>query len=158
MAYSKARFDLDATSTTTSEFPKLAGLNNVGFSVYVLGRGEGFEYFHSHREQEEVYFCIEGSADVIVAGEDPRALQPERITLHRGDLLKVEPRTLRAMGNVSSDRAVLVIAGGCPHPYPAGHGHDVIADVFQVAGEGETGFRMPPALASSTPPNGDDNC
>ena len=141
MAYSKGHYNLDEPKNP-SNFAEQLGLKNLGISVYVLGRGEGFDFFHSHREQEEVYFCIDGTADLIILSDDRQ--NRERITLDKGDIVRVEPNPLRAIGNESSDRALLVIAGACSHSYPAGFGHhDVIADVLSIEGKGDTGFTMP---------------
>lgn len=155
MAYRKATFDLSQGSAA-STFPEQLGLRNVGFSVYILEPGEGFDYLHNHREQEEIYFCIEGTAQIVVGGTEPQATL-ERVDISTGEAVKVDPETLRAIGNGSQARTVLVIAGGCPHPYPAGHGHDVIADVHKTVGHGETGFRRP-AFVTHNPPDADENC
>ena len=141
MAYSKGHYNFDSNNEGPSDFAQQLGLKNLGISVYTLGRGEGFDFFHSHREQEEVYYCIDGVADLIILNDDE---SKERITLNKGDVVRVDPTTLRAIGNLSSDRAVLIIAGACSHSYPAGFGHhDVIADVLSIVGKGSTGFQMP---------------
>ncbi len=141
MAYTKGHYDLDEPDNP-SNFAEQLGLKNLGISVYVLGQGEGFDFFHSHRDQEEVYFCIDGTADLVILNDDRE--NRERITINKGDIVRVEPHTLRAIGNLSSDRAVLIIAGACSHSYPAGFGHhDVIADVLSIVGKGDTGFTMP---------------
>ena len=141
MAYTKGHYNLDEPNNP-SNFAEQLGLKNLGISVYVLGQGEGFDFFHSHRDQEEVYFCIDGTADLIILNDDRE--NRERITINKGDIVRVEPHTLRAIGNLSSDRAALVIACACSHSYPAGFGHhDVIADVLSIVGKGDTGFTMP---------------
>lgn len=153
MAYRKAHFDLDHTDVASREENPL-GLKNLGLSVYVLRRGEGFDFFHNHREQEEVYMCLEGSADLKIGGDTP-----ETLTLHRGDAVRVDAKTLRAIGNESSERAVVVIAGACPHPYPAGIGnHGVIADVLSISGRGELGFKPPSGVAHSNDEVDDTDC
>ncbi|MEE8409904.1 MAG: cupin domain-containing protein [Myxococcota bacterium] len=158
MAYTFASCDLDAAPCGSMLATDL-GLQNLGVSVYVFGRGQGYDYFHSHREQEEVYLCLDGVADLILAGDDPNNLQTERLTLHRGDVVRVDPATLRAVGNSSSDRAVVLIAGACPHPYPAGFGdHDVIADVRAKCGEGQTGFERPLGMTQTSPPAPAPDC
>ena len=142
MAYSKGHYNFDKANDGPSDFAQQLGLKNLGISVYTLARGEGFDFFHSHREQEEVYYCIDGIADLIILNDDKTE---ERITINKGDIVRVDPTTLRAIGNQSSDRAVLIIAGACAHSYPAGFGHhDVIADVLSIVGKGSTGFKMPP--------------
>ena len=152
MAYSKGHYNFDKKNDGPSDFALQLGLKNLGFSVYTLTRGEGFDFFHSHREQEEVYYCIDGVADLIILKDDK---SEERIILKKGDIVRVDPSTLRAIGNQSSDRAVLVISGACAHSYPAGFGHhDVIADVLSITGEGSTGFKMP---QSATKPSSDED-
>lgn len=155
MAYTKGSFNLDAQAGV-SNFPQQLGLKNVGFSVYVLQRGDGFDYLHNHREQEEVYFCAEGTAELVVADANNGELK--RLALERGEAIKVDPGTLRAIGNATSDRVVIIIAGGCPHPYPAGHGHDVIADVLRTVEHGDTGFRRPDFLSHEPPEVVDPEC
>ena len=141
MAYTKGHYNLDEPKNP-SNFAEQLGLKNLGISLYVLSRGEGFDFFHNHREQEEVYFCLDGTADLIILSDDRE--KRERIILEKGDIVRVEPHTLRAIGNESSDRALLIIAGACSHSYPAGFGHhDVIADVLSIEGKGDTGFIMP---------------
>ena len=157
MAYSKGHYNFDEPKNPSS-FAEQLGLKNLGMSVYVLNRGEGFDFFHSHRDQEEVYFCIEGMADLIILSDDQK--DRERITLGKGDIVRVEPHTLRAIGNLSSERTMLIIAGACSHSYPAGFGHhDVIADVLSMVGKGDTGFTMPemPQPTSTTDEEEDEH-
>jgi len=143
MAYAKAHFDLTMDRGGSTFGPDL-GLSNIGLSIRVFARGEGFDYFHNHREQEEVYVCLAGSADLKIGGD-----QPETIEMEAGDAVRVDPKTMRAIGNLRCDRSVVLITGGCPHPYPSAIAdHDVIADVLSVAGKGTTGFTPidPPAV------------
>lgn len=152
MAYSKGHYNFDKENDASSDFAQQLGLKNLGFSVYVLTRNEGFDFFHSHREQEEVYYCIDGVADLIILNDDK---SEERVILNKGDIVRVDPPTLRAIGNQSSDRAVLVISGACAHSYPAGfEHHDVIADVLSITGKGTTGFKMP---QGATKPSSDED-
>ncbi len=132
------------------------GLKNLGFSVYSLGRGEGLDFFHNHREQEEVYFCIDGSADLIILDDDKQRLD---VPIDKGDIVRVSPGTLRAIGNKRAERAIVIIAGACSHTFPAGVGHhDVIADVLSIVGHGDTGFTMPQKLDRRAADFEDDGC
>lgn len=149
MGYSRAQFDLNQPSGR-STFHRDLGLQNIGISVHTLQRGEGFAYFHNHREQEEVYLCLSGSADLRILN-DAGSESSETLELEAGDIVRVDAQTLRAIGNLRSDLAVILIAGGCPHPYPAGIGdHDVIADVLSIE-RTDTGFI--PAEGSSNSDN-----
>lgn len=158
MGYSKAHYDF-AAGKNPSDFAKTLGLKNLGISIYRFKRGEGFDFFHNHREQEEVYLCLSGTADLLT-----QDTVTERISLTAGDIVRVDPGTLRALGNQSSPEALVLIAGACPHAYPAGFGHhDVIADVLQVTGHGQTGFSFPQdALPNDakniTPTTTDEEC
>ena len=105
MGYAKGFFDLDQEASGASVFPAQLGLANVGLSVYVLNRGEGFDYLHNHREQEEVYLCMDGEAELVIAGDDAKHPSLQRVRIARGEAVKVAPQTLRAIGNPPSDRA-----------------------------------------------------
>jgi len=153
MAYRKAHYDLSAPAGP-SNFAESLGLKNIGVTIHVFARGEGFDFFHNHREQEEVYLCLQGSADLEIAGD-----KPERVHLDSGDIVRVDAGTLRAVGNHTSERAVVLIAGACPHPYPSGIGHhDVIADILVIRGRGETGFTLPAYIASKREADDSDDC
>lgn len=155
MAYSKAHYNL-RQATGPATFNEDLGLQNLGVSIHVFAQGEGFDFFHNHREQEEVYFCLEGTAVLKVMEEGG---EPQSVELVAGDIVRVDARTLRAIGNASSPKAVVLIAGACPHPYPAGVGHhDVIADVLKVTGQGQTGFTLPPYVKSDTHDHADEEC
>ncbi len=153
MAYTRIHYEL-AGGANRTDFGRRLGLSNLGLSIYRFRRGEGFDFFHNHREQEEVYFCIAGRADLVIGS--PKS---ERLTLEAGDIVRVDPGMLRAIGNHSSEEALVIIAGACPHPYPAGFGHhDVIADVLTVVGHGQTGFSWPRDLPRQAPPLEEDEC
>ncbi len=148
MGFTRAHFDLNAPQGQ-SNFHKDLGLRNLGISIQTFSKGEGFHYFHNHREQEEIYLCLSGSADLRIGGDNPQTLE-----LQVGDIVRVDPETLRAIGNLRSARSVVLIAGGCSHPYPTGFGdHDVIADVLTVQ-QTDTGFKPIAGtnIASALPP------
>ena len=159
MGYTKAHTALDGNSTEEGLSGRLE-LKNLGFSVYILGRGEGYDFFHNHREQEEVYMCLEGSADLAIGGavQDGSVHVTETVELARGDIVRVDPSTLRAIGNTRSDRAVLLIAGACSHTYPGFGDHDVISDVLQVVGRGATGFEWPASLPRDDQQGSEEVC
>ena len=144
MAFIKGFYDITNPSGS-SDFATQLGLKNLGITVFTLHKGEGFDYFHNHREQEEVYFCLSGTASLLIR-ETARAPSSEDsiVTISPGEIVRVSPKTLRAIGNQSSEKCTILVAGAMPHTYPAGFGHhDVIADVLSIVGRGETGFTMP---------------
>ena len=144
MAYKKGFYDI-SNPTQSSDFADQLGLKNLGMTIFPLKRDEGFDFFHSHREQEEVYFCLSGVADLIIREKQgDGSFNDTHVPINQGEIVRVEPQTLRAIGNKNSDHAVVLVAGAMPHTYPAGFGHhDVIADVLAVVCKGETGFKMP---------------
>ena len=150
MAYKKGFYDI-ANPTQSSDFADQLGLQNLGMTIFPLKRDEGFDFFHSHREQEEVYFCLAGVADLIIREKQgDGSFNDIHVPIGKGEIVRVEPQTLRAIGNKSSEHAVVLVAGAMPHTYPAGFGHhDVIADVLAVVGKGETGFKMPAGKAET---------
>jgi len=153
MAYTKAHYDL-ASAAGSESLSQVLKLNNMGISVHVFGPGEGFDFFHNHREQEEIYFCLDGTADLRIAGENSTTVH-----LKMGDIVRVSPGTLRAIGNDGSEKGVVFIAGACPHTYPAGiDHHDVIADVMRVTGKGKTGFQMPQGISGTVQTGEDPDC
>ena len=158
MSYQRGQYNFDE-STGPSNFAEQLGLTNLGLTIFPLVKGEGFDFFHSHREQEEVYLCLEGSAVLLIKADDGEVTE---LQFGRGEIVRVEPHTLRAVGNLYSDRAQVLVAGACPHTYPAGFGHhDVIADVRAIVGRGDTGFKMPGGMEHSSSSEGDiseDDC
>lgn len=152
MAFIKGFYDITNPSGS-SDFAKQLGLKNLGMTVFTLNKGEGFDHFHNHREQEEVYFCLNGTATLLTR-ENPSGDSPEdsMIPIGPGEIVRVAPHTLRAIGNIESDTCTVLVAGAMPHTYPAGFGHhDVIADVLSIVGRGETGFVMPSGKDDSAP-------
>lgn len=150
MGYTRAHFDLQAP-TGQSSFHRDLGLQNIGISILTFRRGQGFDYFHNHREQEEIYLCLAGSADLRLSGDSP-----ETIELEVGDIIRVDPGTLRAIGNSRAEHAVVLIAGGCNHPYPTGIGdHGVIADVLTIEKK-DTGFSPVAGSTGAKDPPPDD--
>ena len=144
MAFTKGFYNI-SNPEGSSEFADQLGLKNLGITIFTLNPGEGFDYFHNHREQEEVYFCLSGTASLLIRElTSPSSPVDSPIEIKPGEIIRVSPRTLRAIGNRSNERCTILVAGAMPHTYPAGFGHhDVIADVLSIVGKGETGFAMP---------------
>ena len=159
MAYKKAFYDITKPEKS-SEFANQLGLKNLGMTIFPLQKGEGFDFFHNHREQEEVYFCLVGTADLVIREKSADGTNSDTtIPLVQGDIVKVDPGTLRAIGNHNSDYSLVLVAGAMPHTYPSGFGHhDVIADVLSILDKGETGFKMPWYKAETDSEDNDDDC
>jgi mannose-6-phosphate isomerase-like protein (cupin superfamily) len=60
---------------------------------------------HSHERQEELYFVHRGTLEFEFGDGS------ERVRLGAGGLVRVDPSTIRRMGNVGEEDAVYVIVG-----------------------------------------------
>jgi mannose-6-phosphate isomerase-like protein (cupin superfamily) len=60
---------------------------------------------HFHERQEETYFVHRGTVEFELG-------DGERVRLEAGGVVRIDASTVRRMGNVGDDDAVLVIAGG----------------------------------------------
>ena len=96
MSYQRGQYNFDE-STGPSNFAEQLGLTNLGLTIFPLVKGEGFDFFHSHREQEEIYLCLEGSAVLLIKEDDGSVTE---LQFKRGEVVRVEPQTLRAVGNL----------------------------------------------------------
>lgn len=63
------------------------GLTGAEISYNVLPAGQGVPFVHSHKQNEEIYFIINGSGKVIIDGEE--------INLTSGDFIKIPPKAER---------------------------------------------------------------
>ena len=63
------------------------GLTGAEISYNVLPAGQGVPFVHSHKQNEEIYFIINGSGKVIIDGEE--------INLTSGDFIKISPKAER---------------------------------------------------------------
>jgi mannose-6-phosphate isomerase-like protein (cupin superfamily) len=100
---------IDDLSSINRGAVKLAGdeLGVQAFGLQVLDLPPGFadypEHDHAHDGQEEVYIVLDGSAELMVAGE--------RVRADAGALVRVEPASRRKL--VPGPDGVRVLAIGC---------------------------------------------
>ena len=62
-------------------------LTGAEISINVLPAGASVPFVHSHKENEEIYFILEGCGHAMVDGE--------RIPLEKGDWLRISPKARR---------------------------------------------------------------
>lgn len=62
-------------------------LTGAEISINVLPQGASVPFVHSHKQNEEIYGILEGSGYVEIDGE--------KISLQKGDWLKIEPKARR---------------------------------------------------------------
>ena len=85
---------------------KALGLTSVGVSLSRMEPGMGYPFFHAHKEQEEIFICLEGSGTLLV--------EEEEITMQRGDFLRIAPEVPRAVGNRTNEPCTFLILGSLP--------------------------------------------
>ncbi len=80
------------------------GVTAFGINAIVLPPG-AWASRHYHERQEETYFVHRGTLEFEFG-------DGQRLRLEPGGVVRVDPSTVRRMGNVGEDDAVIVIAGG----------------------------------------------
>jgi quercetin dioxygenase-like cupin family protein len=80
------------------------GTEELGLTVLELEPdGKGKEHDESGTGQEEVYYVVEGTIEVVVEGET--------VELESGDAIRLDPDETRQIYNSGNKRATLVLAG-----------------------------------------------
>jgi len=82
------------------------GCKGVGFSFVRCKPGEGANYVHRHKVQEEVFLTVQGNGTIILDGK--------RIAMPEGTIVRVGPTVYRAIGNDSNEDVVYMILGAVP--------------------------------------------
>ena len=82
------------------------GLEAVGISLSQMPPGMGYPYVHAHKEQEEVFICLNGTGTIMVGDEE--------IAMKAGDFLRISPDVARAVGNKTSESCTFLILGALP--------------------------------------------
>jgi uncharacterized cupin superfamily protein len=82
------------------------GCKGVGFSFVRYKPGEGANYVHRHRVQEEVFATLKGNGTIVLDGR--------RHSMPQGTIVRVAPQVYRAIGNDSKRDVVFLIMGAIP--------------------------------------------
>lgn len=69
------------------------GLEYMDFSINKLAAGMELPFVHTHRNQEELYFCIKGHGEIYVDGEI--------VEIEDGSVVRVSQNTMRTLRNTS---------------------------------------------------------
>jgi quercetin dioxygenase-like cupin family protein len=77
--------------------------DHIGFTVLELDANENAPE-HSHEEQEEIYYVVDGAVDVDVDGDS--------VSLTEGEVIKLDPEDTRQVRN--RDRASRLVLVGAP--------------------------------------------
>jgi uncharacterized cupin superfamily protein len=96
------------------------GCQAVGFSFVRCKPGEGANYVHRHKVQEEVFITLQGDGTIILDGK--------RVAMPEGTLVRVSPTVYRAIGNDSKQDVVFMVLGAiAPKKFPLG-GRTLLGD------------------------------
>ncbi len=82
------------------------GLTGVGISLSRIEPGMGYPFFHAHKEQEEIFICLQGTGTMLVGDDE--------ITMKPGDFLRVSANVPRAVGNRTKEPCTFLLLGGLP--------------------------------------------
>lgn len=103
--YTFKHYDLDRGSLLRPLKNDL-GLTAVGMSLSRMEPGMGYPFFHAHKEQEEIFVCLQGSGTMLVGDEE--------ITMKPGDMVRVAPDVPRALGNRTIEPCTFLLLGALP--------------------------------------------
>lgn len=84
--YSKTHVAADAQRT---ELHDTLALTGAEISINTMAAGTEVPFFHSHKENEEIYF--------IMSGKGYMELDGEKVSLEAGDWLRVAPEVSRKL-------------------------------------------------------------
>ncbi len=84
------------------DLSKILRLNKLRANIFRFHPGEKMEY-HSHREQEELFFVMEGNCTLVVDGV--------RSALGPGSLVRLDPRPRRQIRNEGEHDCVWLAVG-----------------------------------------------
>jgi mannose-6-phosphate isomerase-like protein (cupin superfamily) len=88
----------DAKSNAKTFYKDTLALSGMEISVTAIPPGEKSAFFHSHKQNEELYIVVEGSGQI--------QLDDELIDLKEGSMIKVQPQARRALRASTSEQLV----------------------------------------------------
>ncbi|MBC8323024.1 MAG: cupin domain-containing protein [Candidatus Marinimicrobia bacterium] len=106
MNYKKTTVDYKNLPEWVTFLRKNLNLKGVGVGLIHLLPGKGYRFLHQHKEQEEVYFILEGQGIIHIDGED--------VAVTKGDIIKIDPKGNRALKAADDSDLVAICIGGVP--------------------------------------------
>ena len=80
--------------------------DHLGFSILELEPGgKGKEHDETHTDQEEIYYAVEGTAEIELTDRE------ETVTLEADDLIRLDAEESRQIFNRGDERVKLVLVG-----------------------------------------------
>lgn len=87
-------------TTPRVELKETLSLTGCEISHNILKAGQAVPFFHAHKENEEIYFFIEGNGAMVLDGE--------KIAVGKNDILRVSPPVMRKMRAVTDLRYLCI--------------------------------------------------
>ena len=87
-------------TTPRVELKQTLALTGCEISHNILKAGQSAPFFHAHKENEEIYFFIEGNGEI--------ALDGEKIAVGKNDILRVSPPVMRKMSAITDLRYLCI--------------------------------------------------
>ena len=61
---------VSVTTDARTEFHDILGLTGAEISINTLPAGTGVPFIHSHKQNEEIYFILDGKGYAVIDGEN----------------------------------------------------------------------------------------
>ena len=74
---------VSSESAPRVELHEKLGLTGAEISINTIGAGESVPFIHSHKQNEEIYYVIDGSGKAVIDNEE--------IDLVAGDWIRISP-------------------------------------------------------------------
>ena len=74
---------VSSESAPRVELHEKLGLTGAEISINTIGAGESVAFIHSHKQNEEIYYVIDGSGKAVIDNEE--------IDLVAGDWIRISP-------------------------------------------------------------------
>ena len=87
-------------TTPRVELKETLALTGCEISHNILKAGQVVPFFHAHKENEEIYFFIEGEGAIELDGE--------KIAVGKNDILRVSPPVMRKMSAATDLRYLCI--------------------------------------------------
>lgn len=106
-------------------------LKGIGVGLIHLKSGKGYRFLHKHKEQEEVYFILDGQGIIHIDGEN--------VAVSKGDIIKIDPEGKRALKAIEDSDLVALCIGGIPK-----EGYPQNPDSMSLIDDGIPDYDNPP--------------
>ncbi len=132
MNYSKTSIDYENLPEWITFLRDDLDLKAVGVGLIHLKAGKGYKFFHQHKEQEEIYFILDGAGVIYIDDEE--------IEIKKGDIIKIDPEGKRALKASGNSDLIAICVGGIPIK-----GHQKYSESKTLIDDGIPDYYNPPS-------------